>query len=229
MRCNTSIGEAVAEYGESEYLVRPSFSALAGIGSPEDIDSIIRGCLAAFNNIQNGHTPTVNQLSACAVMLSACSDLPVTWLGWWRESTRIKGKTIWVQGIVTINDLVVMANHCVRWGVMGDPRKKPSKKAKEQSKGYFDPAEFVAIACMPSDSGGLGWSRNDAWQATMVEFQRACEERYKMAKGNRKEPLSQDEVKELFKKTKERHAKARKVRVNHKPSGKAEMRARGRS
>lgn len=213
MRANFSIGEATAEYGEREYLIRPSFSALAGIGDPSEIDYVVRGCLAAYSNLENNLSPTVTQLSCCSTMLAACSELPIEWLGHWRESTINKGKSVWVQSIITINDLVIMANHCVKWGIMGAPKRKPSHLAKEASVGLFDPHEFVAVAMMPHDAGGLGQSRAEAWELTMTEFQRACEARLAAMKGNKPEPMTPEQAKELFRETAERHAKAKRTVV----------------
>lgn len=213
MRANHSIGEATAEYGEAEYLVRPSFSALASIGNPSDIDTVVRGCLSAIHNLEKDITPSISQLSACAVMLGACSTFPSQWLGHWRESTLVGGKRVWVQGLVNINDLIVMANHCVKWGVMGDPRRTPSAKAKAEMSGLFDPQEFVAIAMMPHDAGGLGQTRTEAWSLTMTEFQRACEARMKAIRGGRPEPITPEEAEQLFKQVRERSKDAVRTEV----------------
>lgn len=189
---NTQVGEILAELGDRKYLLRPSFEALASIGTPQEIDSTLRACLSASTYTQNNMTPPVWTLSSCAHVITCCGDLDIEHTGWIEESR--KGRMIWRQKSIPTDDLVLVANHLLKWGISGSPR----TKAKKGKPGLFDPAEFVAIAMLPSDAGGLGQSRSEAWSLTMTEFQRACEAR-KAAYGKSKpEPLTREEAQAAF-------------------------------
>lgn len=188
MRVNTAIGEASAEIGGQTYTVRPSFAAIASLGGPEDIDSVIRGCFSAIETFSNGMVPRLLHLCCCSVMLEACSNIPTEVLGW-AEPVKNSDRLIWRQRLVSVDDLVVMANHCVKWGVMGDPRQKLSKSKKQRASGLFDPQAFVAVMIEE-----FGASRSDAWDTTMTEFQRLCEHRQDKAWGDRPKPPTKEEA-----------------------------------
>jgi hypothetical protein len=207
MRINTSIGEASALIGQCEYSVRPSFAALASIGDPEAIDTVIRGCVRALETLESEAVPSVTNLCCCSSMLTACSDIPEEVMGWAEGETRL----LWRQRLVSINDLVVMANHCVKWGVMGDPRRKLTDKKKAKAKGLFDPQEFVAVLI---DEWNM--SSQDAWNTTLVEFQRLCEARHKKAWGDKPEPPTLEEAKASVEWAKQVRERARTEGIKRK-------------
>lgn len=190
MRILTHIGEAAAEVGGKSYLVRPSFRALSTI---DDLSVHIDEVCAAYNLLLSGMTPTAWQLCKCATVLQACSDMPYEWFG---ELVERSGKFKYKITKISMRELVIMAHHCIKWGVYGDPKEKLSKAAKkalaEQPHRDFDPHEFVSVLI---DEFHL--SSSDAWNATMVEFQRLCEHRQRKAWGNKPPPIDDDERENL--------------------------------
>jgi hypothetical protein len=51
MQANTSIGEVVISLEDGrEFLLRPSFYAMNKIGSPEEIEQAINGCINSFSD-----------------------------------------------------------------------------------------------------------------------------------------------------------------------------------
>ena len=186
MHVNTSIGEASAEFKGKTYLLRPSFRALKRIDYLED--SITSVC-GSYNLLINGQNVTTAQVSVCAYVLQCCSDLPDDLVGW---SEHRNGKFKWVMKVLTISEIVIMAHHCIKWGVFGDPKEKLSKAAKKQieskPQSEFDPHDFVSIMI-----DEFNVSTNDAWDCTMVEFQRLCEHRNRKNWGDRPDPIDDDE------------------------------------
>lgn len=190
MRILTHIGEAAAEVGGKTYLVRPSFRALSTI---EDLEDEISAVCAAYNLLLSGVTPKVWQLCSCANVLRSCSDMPHEWFG---ELVDRAGKWKYKFNKLSMRELVIMAHHCIKWGIYGDPKEKLSKAAKkalaEQEQRPFDPHEFVSVLI---DEFHL--SSSDAWDATMTEFQRLCEHRQRKAWGNKPPPIDDDERENL--------------------------------
>lgn len=186
MRVNTAIGECSAEYNGIEYIVRPSFLALKQI---DNLDDSIQTVCNAYNILLSGITPKIEEISVCAYVLQTCSNLPDELIGW---SEYFNGRFKWRKKILTIKEIIIMAHHCIKWGVFGDPKEKLSRSAKkkldEQQNKEFDPHDFVAILI---DEFHL--SSSDAWAATMVEFQRLCEHRNRKNWGDRPEPIDDDE------------------------------------
>lgn len=217
MTANLAIGEAVCDIGQSSYMVRPTFAALATLGGPEDIDYVIRCCLRAVELWERGANPAVFDIAACSTMVEACSDIPTDLLGW-AEPAR-NDRLLWRQRIVPINDLVVMANHCIKWGVMGDPRRKMNKRKREKAAGLFDPQEFVALLMEE-----FNVDRATAWGTTMTEFQRLCEARERKNWGDRPEPPTREEVEKSMKWAREVTQRAAKVGVKQE---RGKRRARG--
>lgn len=183
---NREIGEALVSKGDEEHLIRPSFSALAAV---EDLQYTIEAVCEAYAVVLQSHTPKLHHLSACSIMLTACSNIPMEWMGY--VVARESGAK-WKMGVLPIPDLVILAHHCVRWGVQGNPKEKLSRSAKKkleaQPQRDFDPAEFVAVMV-----DEFGVSSRDAWDSTMTEFQRLCEHRNRKNWGDRPPPVSDEE------------------------------------
>jgi hypothetical protein len=172
MRANASIGELIISTTINEKAVdlffRPSFSALNSLGSPDDIDEIIRGCFDAMTDCYS-----YLALLPCIAMIGACIDDDLT-----DEFYRLfgeiefnkKNSLSYKSGAITPSEIIIIANHLVKWGVIGNPKKK-GKPSKEKTN--FDPSEYVGAAI-----AHLGLSKSDAWGLTMTEFQRAIESKF---------------------------------------------------
>ena len=194
MQANTSIGEVVISLEDGrEFLLRPSFYALNKIGSPQEIEETIDACVDALSNTSkkpDWYFSVMRVLHCCLVgNASDAFDL----FGYLDEDlTFIKGK-------VHITQCIILANNLLKWGVLGNPGKR-AKKSSGGKKELFDPQQFVGSAI-----AHLGLSKNDAWDLTMTEFQRAIEAKY--PDDPSKEPIDQDQLAELEKMAKEAHKK----------------------
>lgn len=189
MRIMTQIGEASALLDGKEYLIRPTFSALASLGDVDEIDTHIRQvCLAYDLYLSGRQTPSLGMLSCCANVLEACSDFPPEWLG---ECVESRSGWRWRQGRITVHELIIMAHHCIKWGVSGDSKfRDTAKRRKKQDKPeLFDPHSFVAVMI-----DEFHMSREDAWQSTMTEFQRLVEQRQRKNWGGKPPPPTQEEA-----------------------------------
>ena len=206
MRVNTAIGECLAEYNGQDYIVRPCFRALNTI---DELEESISSVCSAYNVLLSGGAVSVQQISVCAYVLQCCSDLPDHIVGW---NEYRNGKFKWFKKVLTINEIVIMAHHCIKWGVFGEPKEKLSRAAKKEldkkADSPFDPHDFVAVLV---DEFHL--SSNDAWSATMVEFQRLCEHRNRKNWGDRPEPVTDEERDDLIKHY--RDAMKRKQELNN--------------
>lgn len=191
MNILTHFGEASALIDGKEYLVRSSFKALAAVGTPEDLELCINDVCAAYYILTEQKTlPRADLISACANLLEYCSDIPGRWLGY-LDVGPVSGKMIYRQNRIPVEEIIIMAHHCIRWGVAGDPKRQrePEKKKPSARKEYFDPAEFVSIMI-----DEFHMSRDDAWNATMTEFQRLCEHRQRKAWGDKPPPPTKAEA-----------------------------------
>jgi len=200
MRCNTRIGEMViscTKNGEGfNYLLRPSFFAMSQLGDPDQIEYTYDKCKMALRVITYGKTycltdqVSLDQLTHCINVIHACAveDLPDELLGWFQLSA--KGERIlYRQGVISIKEIVIIANHLMKWGMIGEPdptrMRMPRKKNEKPKK--FDPAEFVGYAIQ-----ALHLSTSDAWELTMFEFQRAIEKAFPIDES--KIPVSTEEA-----------------------------------
>ena len=121
----------------------------------------------SYNILISSYEPTVQQVADCSIVLQKCSDLPDELVGWTEHRN---GKLKWRQKVATPREIIIMAHHCIKWGVFGSEKYaiKPSKTDRQENKG-FDPSDFVMLLV---DEFGI--PLNDAWGATMTEFQQLC-------------------------------------------------------
>lgn len=184
MQVNKAIGECSAEYNGEYYLIRPCFRALKQI---DDLSDAIYDVCRAYNKLLNEVKSSVYEISICAYVVQQCSNLTDDMIGYCKESN---GKPKWVQKVLTVQEIIIMAHHCIKWGVFGEP-KPLTQRAKEQlakkPNKPFNPSEFVAVLI-----DEFGVSKSDAWESTMVEFQMLCDRRQEKNQGD-KPDLPNDE------------------------------------
>lgn len=214
MHLMTEIGEASAMIGGRQYLVRPSFRALAALGDIECINQHIADVCHAYAILVEGNkTPPPLLIAACANVLESCSELPASWLGQCDVSP-ITRRMNYRQGKIRIDEVIIMAHHCIKWGVSGDS-KWTQKSDKQERLKPFDPSEFTAILM---DEFHMG--REDAWSATMTEFQRLCEHRQRKAWGNKPPPPTKEEAQASFDYARDAIKRARELGIKPKARGK---------
>lgn len=154
---NTAAGELGVTVDGVEYIFRPSFRALASLGDADEL-------AAMLSRVQK---PNGGGFATAMAVLSACCDNQDIGdvIGFYRE---LKGRLRYVQKRLPWEDVYVLGARCLINGMVGDmqdaKRIKPSDKPPKQ----FDPVEFSSVAMVH-----LGLARDDAWNMTMHELQRA--------------------------------------------------------
>lgn len=160
MIVNTAVGEMGLHYRGKDYLLRPSFYAINQIDTP-------RGIVDIYNTLRGGAVSR-NNLNLSQLIMSCCCNDDISHLtGYLTESPSGKYLSI-MTGKIDPADVIIMASRLLVFGLKGKPKRPQRTDLPPMLE--FDATEFVGAAV-----AHLGVSANDAWQMTMVEFQRACE------------------------------------------------------
>lgn len=174
---NVAIGDAAIEFEGREYILRPSFYSMQRIGSPEEIKDTAEWCLSASQRIAAGQMLIRDELYACLHVLQSCCDLdiPHELFGYYDVDEINEKEWLFVEGAAPVENLVILANLMLNNGMNGKPsafmmRRAKTNKAKPS---LFDPLEFVSSAVCH-----LGLSFDDAWKLTMIQLQRAIENKF---------------------------------------------------
>lgn len=169
---NTYAGEVAIAWQGRDYLFRPTLAAIGSLGTPRGIVDILR----------RAQKPTMDGYVAALAVLSACyvgdPDDINRLIGHFRE---VKGQLRYVLGSVPAQNVHVIGARLAVAGIVGDP--KP-RKGDGNSTREFDPAEFVGAA-----QAHLGMSSAEAWQMTMIEFQRAMDAKFPDPKAQKEKDL----------------------------------------
>ena len=177
MKVNTFIGEAALYVGEREYILRPSFLSMSQIGDDESLIGYASWINMAMIKLKSApETIGVLDMSTAIFIIQCCCDEDIPELGCIIGSDW-SGKLFYKESDVCARDLIVIADHLVRYGINGveTQRSITAKRfgSKNKSNGEFKIAEFVASAI-----AHLKLSAKDAWQLTMAEFQLAIDSLY---------------------------------------------------
>lgn len=209
---NLSIGDAALEWRQSEesegveFQFHPSFFSMQRIGEPEDIKYVSDMVFSAATNYSLTGAVYRREFNACVDVLQSCcdDDLPHELTGYYDEEGQYQ------EGAIELHDLIVMATHFLKFGVHGQPSRRMkslSKFKKPQEVTLFDPVDFVTSAM-----AHLGVSRDDAWNMTMIEFQKAMESKYPPSEKQRKKEaslMSRDDLRDLKARVAEARARAK--------------------
>lgn len=182
MQVITDIGQAVIRAGGREIFLNPSFLAMSRIGAPENI-------VRLFVTVHAGHYPThriseptimrdvlarcfAEMAAAAARVVTACSTENISQLiGTYKVTT--KGKLFYRPGLLPVADVIELARHLIRHGVMGDQPPEQLKDQKSEYSSKFDARSFVYTAV-----AHLGMSEADAWNMTMTSFRAAMNAKF---------------------------------------------------
>ena len=182
MQVITDSGQAVIRAGGREIFLNPSFLAMSRIGAPEDI-------VRLFVTVHAGHYPThrisepsimrdvlarcfAEMAAAAARVVTACCTENISHLiGTYRVTT--KGKLFYRPGLLPVTDVIELARHLIRHGVMGDQPPEQLKGQKKEYSSNFDARSFVYTAV-----AHLGTSEADAWSMTMTSFRAAMNAKF---------------------------------------------------
>lgn len=174
---NTYAGEVAITWKGRDYVFRPTLAAMAELGEPREI-------VETLHRVQR---PNVDGFMAALAVLAACyvgdpDDLDRL-IGCLRE---VRGRLRYVMGAVPAHDIHVLGARLAISGIVGDP--KPRKGGGGQPLRELDPADFVGAA-----QAHLGLSAGDAWQMTMVEFQRAMDAKFPDPKAQKEKDMPSKE------------------------------------
>ena len=182
MQAITDIGQAVIHAGDRATFLNPSFLAMSRIGGPQRIVEV-------FVAVNGGHYPahrisdvTVMReaLSRCfadmvlasvSVVQASCAENISQLIGCY--SLNARGKLSYRPGQLPVTDLIELARHLIRHGVMGDQPPEEYTKQKGEYSDKFDVRSFVYMAV-----AHLGMSEADAWNMTMTSFRAAMNAKY---------------------------------------------------
>ena len=197
---NVAIGDAAIEFEGREYILRPSFYSMQRIGSPEEIQDVAEWCFSASQRIAAGQMLIRDELYACLHVLQSCCDLdiPHELFGYYDADD---DEWVFVEGIEPVNNLVILANLMLNNGMNGKPSAFMMRRAKtsKTKASLFDPLEFVSSAVCH-----LGLSFDDAWKLTMIQLQRAIENKFPEDKKKADSMMTAEELRALKSKVKGR-------------------------
>jgi len=182
---NTSIGDACIEWGDEKFCFHPSFFSMQRLGEPKDIEDCAELALSGYYRARDLGVMTRSEFWTCLHILGCCEtnerEISEEIYGYYDENG------VFHAGSEPVVNLGVIAWHLVNIGINGEPSERMKKLAKIRKKDTerepFNPIEYVASAV-----AHLGMNQSDAWQLTMIEFQRAMESKF---------PPSQEDQKRL--------------------------------
>lgn len=176
MRVNTSIGEVGLAIEGRDYRLRPSFLSMSAIGESGDLVSIASWINSAKLKLDfEPHKISVLDMSTAIFIIQCCCDKEISELGCIIGSDWT-GKLFYKEGAVSGHDLIVIADHLIRFGINGIETQRSKNAARfsdKKNKFIFKVTEFVASAI-----AHLKLSAKDAWDLTMPEFQLAMDSLY---------------------------------------------------
>jgi len=176
-------GHAEIEWQGVKYCLAPTFANIAKIGTPKEIIDDFKAFIST-NSFWYKFSIAINVLNACCD-----KEIPVELTGEIKFS-EWNNKFLYSKpshGLPMINDVMILAEHCLLHGVCG-------KSEREESNGepleYFNAYEFMELARVH-----LGLSANEASNMTMTEFVRMMDAKFPEDKNKQ---IEEDERNDLF-------------------------------
>lgn len=176
---NTYAGEIAIAWQGRDYLFRPTLAAIGSLGTPREIIETLH---RVQRSTMDGYVAALAVLSACYV---GDPEDTSRLIGHFRE---VKGRLRYVLGAMPAQNVHVLGARMAVAGIVGDPKPRKGGGSPMQE---FDPAEFVGAA-----QAHLGLSSRDAWQMTMIEFQRAMDAKFPDPKAEKERDLPTREASE---------------------------------
>ncbi|BBE77226.1 MULTISPECIES: DUF6246 family protein [Phytobacter] len=188
------IGISDSREGGKDFLLRPSFAAMARLGEPAEIvriygtvngsdaQQLLVACVGALKCIPAWVSPSFNLLadrllSAAMHVMQACCEEDLTaiigeWKGWSRY-------VVYRPGMMPRNDIVVMAQQLLQHGVIG----KAKVRRLQRHESGETTSEFRAFDYISAARSHFGMGRDEAAALTMTEFQLLLAAKYPDQKG----------------------------------------------
>lgn len=193
------IGECLIVDREADYFFRPSFEAMARIGSPEEIVSafyhlhndnvtpMVKRAIEAYGYIPSWLSEYISGIQfakpafvAAHTVLTACCDDDVSPLiGWLELGKSGRWGFVWHKGSMPASSMLIVAQSLITHGVVG---KAKVRQLQRHETGEHT-TEFKAFEYISAARSHFGMSREEAEQLTMTELQMLLAAKYPDQKG----------------------------------------------
>lgn len=188
------IGISDSREGGKDFLLRPSFAAMARLGEPDEIvkiygtvngsdaQQLLVACAGALKCVPAWVSPSFNLLSerllsaAMHVMQACCEEDLTAIIGEWKGWSRY---VVYRPGMMPRNDIVVIAQQLMQHGVIG----KAKVRRLQRHESGETTSEFRAFDYISAARSHFGMRRDEAAALTMTEFQLLLAAKYPDQKG----------------------------------------------
>ena len=188
------IGISDSREGGKDFLLRPSFAAMARLGEPDEIvkiygtvngsdaQQLLVACTGALKCVPAWVSPSFHLLSerllsaAMHVMQSCCEEDLTAIIGEWKGWSRY---VVYRPGMMPRNDIVVIAQQLMQHGVIG----KAKVRRLQRHESGETTSEFRAFDYISAARSHFGMRRDEAAALTMTEFQLLLAAKYPDQKG----------------------------------------------
>lgn len=188
------IGISDSREGGKDFLLRPSFAAMARLGEPDEIvkiygtvngsdaQQLLVACTGALKCVPAWVSPSFNLLSerllsaAMHVMQACCEEDLTAIIGEWKGWSRY---VVYRPGMMPRNDIVVIAQQLMQHGVIG----KAKVRRLQRHESGETTSEFRAFDYISAARSHFAMGREEAAALTMTEFQLLLAAKYPDQKG----------------------------------------------
>lgn len=168
----TRYGFGAIHIDDKQYKISPTFQNIVKLGNPKEI---IETFTAFFN------CPSINwQYHRAVEILQACCEpnLPDKITGRFKVYENGKMKLINPPSADFMHDIIVLAGHCLRYGIVGVTDEESLEEGEPIKE--FDPYYFIGLA-----TEHLGRTREQAADMTLTEFMMAWDIKFPEQKKER--------------------------------------------
>lgn len=214
----TSIGEMVISTTDKDFFFKPSFNAMANIGTPQEIVEIyatinglsaqkaITAAISSYGRVTPFLLKSIAKpaygrevLSAAIIIMRSCCEDDISGLvGSWKPS---KKGMIYVRGGMPVADIVTIGRRLMEHGVIGMSKMRKLQR-DEGKKGEFT-KEFNTMEYISMARAHFGMSREQAEDLTMTELQELIKVKFPQKAG-----FTREEYDDIYAARNERRAKA---------------------
>lgn len=214
----TSIGEMVISTTDKDFFFKPSFNAMANIGTPQEIVEIyatinglsaqkaITAAISSYGRVTPFLLKSIAKpaygrevLSAAIIIMRSCCEDDISGLvGSWKPS---KKGMMYVRGGMPVSDIVTIGRRLMEHGVIGMSKMRKLQR-DEGKKGEFT-KEFNTMEYISMARAHFGMSREQAEDLTMTELQELIKVKFPQKAG-----FTREEYDDIYAARNERRAKA---------------------
>lgn len=214
----TSIGEMVISTTDKDFFFKPSFNAMANIGTPQEIVEIyatinglsaqkaITAAISSYGRVTPFLLKSIAKpaygrevLSAAIIIMRSCCEDDISGLvGTWKPS---KKGMMYVRGGMPVADIVTIGRRLMEHGVIG--MSKMRKLQRDEGKQGDFTKEFNVMEYISMARAHFGMSREQAQDLTMTELQELIKVKFPQKAG-----FTREEYDDIYAARNERRAKA---------------------